>query len=408
MVLPLSALCDQETRCDVVGKVRVGLIGAGFAAEFHAECWAAHPDVELVAVASRSGEKAEAFARKHGIASAYSDYRALLDHDDIDLVDVVTPNYAHKDPVIDTAEAGKHVVVEKPLTGYFGEDLEDGDAPIGERVSRTKMFEAAMTSGAAMVESCQRAGVMLGYAENFVYAPSLQKAGRLIEASGGTVLFIRSEEAHSGSHSPYSMQWKTSGGGSLIRMGSHPIGAVLYLKREEGERKLGRPIQVSAVTAQVKNMNETIKGAGDTKLVTTWEDVENWSCAIIEFDDNTVATLIAHDVCLGGLYNDIEIFGSNFRVKCNLNPNDACVAYAPDENVFQAEYLAEKLETKGGWSFPSVDESFLNGYPQQMSDFVECVRTGRRPLSDGALGLDVLKVVYAGYKSAELGRRVEM
>ena len=104
------------------------------------------------------------------------------------------------------------------------------------------MLEAAAENAAAMVEVTRRAGVLLMYAENWVYAPSIAKANRLATAGGGAILEMRGGECHSGSHSPYSKEWRTAGGGALLRLGVHPIGAMLHLKRQEGLRRWGRPV----------------------------------------------------------------------------------------------------------------------------------------------------------------------
>ncbi len=390
-------------------KVRVGLIGAGFAARFHTNSYKTVPFAEIVAIADIVKERAETFAREHGIPDAYDDYRYILDRKDIDLVDVVTPNHVHKQPVIDAAQAGKHVVVEKPLTGYFGEDIADENVLVGEAVPKREMYAKAVQNAFEMVEACRRHGVKLGYAENFCYAPAIQKGVRLLEAADAIVLYMRGEEAHSGSHSPFAFSWRTSGGGALLRLGAHPLGAMLFVKRREGFRRFGKPIRPVAVTAQVANLTK-VKGFAEKPkhyLVTAWKDVENWGAITIEFEDGSVGVLTAHDTCLGGIYNVMEFFADNCRVICNINPNNPCVAYAPDATIFEREYIAEKLETKGGWSFPSINEDFMNGYPQEIEDFVRCVlEPERQPLSDGELGLDVVRVTYAAYWSAEEGRRI--
>ncbi|MCS7225194.1 MAG: Gfo/Idh/MocA family oxidoreductase [Armatimonadetes bacterium] len=391
-------------------EVRVGLIGAGFAARFHYDAFRSLPEVKVVAVASRTKEKAEAFARERGIPDAYGDYQRILDRTDIDLIDVVTPNFAHKEPVIAAAQSGKNVIVEKPLTGYFGEDWTEGEFD-RRQVSARKMYERAVANAREMVEACRSAKVVLGYAENFCYAPTVQKALRLLEAAEAIVLYMRGEEAHSGSHSPYSMRWKTCGGGALLRLGSHPLGAMLYVKKKEGVRRFGRPIRPRAVTATIANLTQVHGFEKKTKhfLVTGWVDVENFGTLIIEFEDGSVGLLTAHDACLGGIYNVMEFFADTCRIQCHINPNNPCVAYAPEPTVFEREYIAEKLETKAGWSFPSVNEDFMNGYPQEMADFVRCVQEpGREPESDGVLGLDVVRVTYAAYLSAEEGRKVAL
>src|SRR5437870_4405287 len=113
---------------------------------------------------------------------------------------------------------------------------------------------AATQNASAMVEATGRAGVQLMYAENWVYAPSIAKADRLAAASRGTILEMRGGECHSGSHSPYSKEWRTAGGGALLRLGVHPIGAMLHLKRQEGLRRWGRAIRPREVIDEVGDL----------------------------------------------------------------------------------------------------------------------------------------------------------
>ena len=83
-------------------------------------------------------------------------------------------------------------------------------------------------------------------------------------------------------------------------------------------------------------------------------------------------------------------------------------AYAPGGSVFGSEYLMEKLETSAGWSPPAPDEDRTQGHKHMIQDFVDAVAEGRPAAADGALGLDVIHVVYAAYLAAEQGRRVEL
>jgi len=106
--------------------------------------------------------------------------------------------------------------------------------------------------------------------------------------------------------------------------------------------------------------------------------------------------------------NVVEIYLSNSVIKCNLSQNDTCKAYAPSPEVFGEEYITEKIETKAGWSFPSPDEDWMRGYPQEMQDFIESVYYDRNPISDGELGRQVVQAVYAAYISAEEGREIRI
>ena len=116
---------------------------------------------------------------------------------------------------------------------------------------------------------------------------------------------------------------------------------------------------------------------------------------IITFDDGSKGTVFANDICLGGMKDTLDIYLSNARIHCNFSRSDALEAYAPDATVFADEYLVEKLETKAGWSSPSIDEDRFLGYRDELLDFVEAVRFDRAPLSDGELGRSVVQLVYS-------------
>jgi predicted dehydrogenase len=386
-----------------VETLGIGFIGAGFAADLHAHALGASRGVkcELRAVYSRSRERAEAFARKFGIPHAYTDHRALLDRPDIDVVTLPVVTSHHHLFAIDAARAGKHVIVEKPLTGCFVE---------AEALSRQAMLDAARQNADAILDACRENGVTLCYAENFVYAPAMAKLRRLMDRAGGTLLDLRAEESHSGSHADYSRRWATAGGGSLLRMGSHPIGAVIHLKHYEGRQRRGAPIRVASVIGEVGRLTEVpaVRATSPQWLVTSWEDVEDWSAAILTFEDGTKATVMATDVSLGGVKNLVTAYFTNGVVQVNINPNTTLQIYAPEGAVWGDEYLTEKVETKAGWQFPSPDEDWTRGYPQEMADFVDALREGREPLSGALLARETVEVIYAAYVSAQEGRRVDL
>lgn len=384
-------------------KIGIAIIGSRFAADLHAHALGKirGSKCEIVAVCSRTRESAEAFARKFDVPHVFTDHRALLARKDIHLVDLVLTTNLHHTMAIDAANAGKHIICEKPLTGCFVE---------ASAMTRQAMFDQAMKNADAVLDACRRTRVTLGYAENFVYAPPIAKLRRLMDTSGGTLLDLRAEESHSGSHAAYSRRWVTSGGGSMLRMGSHPIGAVIHLKHYEGQRKFGKPIRVKSVLADVAQLTKTEAFRKEPRkwLVSDWEDVEDWSAAILTFEDGTKATVMSTDVSLGGVKNLVTAYLSNSVVQVNINPNTSLVVYAPDEKIWGDEYITEKVETKGGWQFPSPDEDWMRGYPQEMEDFVDAVREGREPLSGALLAHETVEVIYAAYVSAQEGRRVDL
>jgi predicted dehydrogenase len=390
-------------------RVRVGMIGAGFVGNIHARAFRRITDLDLdiAAVAAVPLVQAEELAQRYGVADAYDDYQRVLDRDDINLVTVAVPNYLHEPFAIEAAQAGKHIICEKPLTGYFGGP---GAAdPVGA-TPKALMLEETLRSADRMIEAAEEHGVKLMYAENWLYCPAVEKALRLAEASDGAILEIRAQECHSGSHATYAKAWKWAGGGALIRLAPHPIGTALFFKKQEGLRRNGRPIQAASITAEAGDLSKipAFQAGTDRWLVDDWQDVENWCTLIITFDDGSRALIQASDIVLGGMEDTLQVLLSNARIDCDMTHSGMVHAYAPHEGVFAREYIMEKGGTKAGWSYPSVDEEWLLGYPQEIRDFVEAVAYDREPRCDAHLGRDVTQVIYAAYLSAEEGRRVDL
>lgn len=393
--------------------IRLALIGAGFLAETRARCYAQvyGYDVRIVAVAARTSERAATFATRHGIPRVTTDYREILAMPEVDAVDLCVPNHLHRPLTEAAAAAGKQVICTKPLTAYVGQDLaaDASDAAIAGQ-SRAHMLAVATEDAAAMVAACERAGVHLMYGENWVYAPSIRRAAGLMAHSGGAIVEMRGGECHNGSHSPFSKIWRYTGGGALIRLGAHPIGAMLHLKAAEGLARNGEPIRPVAVSAEVGDLSQIppVAQAEKSWIVRGWQDVENWAGVILTFSDGSRGIVYASDAVLGGMESKLEIFLDNGRLKCNLSPHDLLQSYSPDPSVLGDAYLMEKASTSAGWNTPLPNEDWSSGHLAMCQDFVEAVAENRPALSGGRLGLEVTRVVYAAYLAAEQGRRVQI
>lgn len=389
-------------------KVRIGMIGSQSAAHLHLNNFSKlrGAKVDIVAVASKNKEHAANFAREFDIPDYYDNHRQLLKRNDIDVVDLCIPTDLHEEFSIEAAEAGKHIICEKPLTGYFGKDREEEQ--VGFSVSKKLMLREALRGCDRVIKAVKGNRVKFMYAENWIYAPSLIKLKSLMKVSGGTILEIRAEQGHSGSQAKYSRRWKTSGGGALMRLGSHPVGSVLHLKHYEGMLKYGRPIRPKSVVAEVGHHTKIESFTKEKKkyVVSEWKDVEDWGAMIINFEDNSNATVFASDTILGGVRNILNVYLSNAVFYVNINPHDVLEVYAPEPHIFGEEYIAEKLETKAGWNFPSPDDDWMKGFPQELEDFIDAVLLNREPISGIDLAREVVEVIYAGYASAEEGRRI--
>ena len=192
--------------------IRVGIVGSRFAARFHLEGYRRvyGVPVEVVGVTSKTAESREAFARERGLR-AFDSLAALSDA--VDAVDICAPGSAHEPLAVEALRRGKHVIIEKPFTGYYGPGSADFR---GNNFPKEKMLAEAVASSDRIAAAAREAGKLVGYAENWVYAPAIQKEREILQKSRGQILWIIGDESHSGSHSPYYGIWKFSGGGSLV------------------------------------------------------------------------------------------------------------------------------------------------------------------------------------------------
>ena len=382
----------------MVQPIRIGIVGSRYAAEFHFEAYqrSATVDVEVVGVTSITEEHREKFAKERGII-AFSSLDEMLP--EVDVVDNCTAGYAHEPISIAAFEAGKHLVVEKPFTGFFGPADDTGFR--GNTFSKETMLKAAVASARRIIAAALKSRKKLCYAENWIYAPAVQKEAEIIAKTKGQILWALGDQSHSGSPSPAYGVWRLSGGGSIVGKSCHPLSAILYLKQVEGFARHGKAIRPKTVSARTHEITRNPRFVDKGFLRTDYEDVEDFCQIHVVFDDGMVADVFASEIVMGGVHNWLEIFANNHRVRCNLSPVNAMELYNPREEQLADVYVVEKIGTKQGWSTPAPDESFMFGYPQEIQDFLEAIATDREPKSGSLAASDIVGVLYAAYLSAE-------
>jgi len=376
--------------------VRTGIVGSGFSATFHFEALSkVHgANVEVVGVHSLDTEGGTAYAEARDIRF-FDSLDAMLD--EVDAIHVCVPPMGHEPLSVAGLRRDKFVVCEKPLTGYFGDGSEEFH---WDRADMQVALDAALASVDRILDAeAQSAGRLL-YAENWVYAPSIQKEREILEKTGGQILWVHGEEAHSGSHSVDYAYAARCGGGVLIGKGCHPLSAALYLKRVEGRARNGKPIQPAEVTARTHAITR-LEGFRDEGFIRTdYYDIDDFAVIHVTFADGTVATLMTSDIVLGGIHNWVEICANNHRTVCNINPNTAMETYNPREDLFRDIYTVEKIGTKQGWTCTSPDEDWMTGYPQEIEAFYRTIAYGEEPESDSLLAADSISTIYSAYLSA--------
>jgi myo-inositol 2-dehydrogenase/D-chiro-inositol 1-dehydrogenase len=344
-------------------RTKVALLGAGFIAGIHIECYHRFvPDAEVVAVFSRNARRARAFARKHGIAQAFSELADAITESGCEVVDVCLPNFLHHAAVMAAAKARKHVIVEKPLALNLAE-------------------------AAAMIAACRKAGRKLCYAEELCFAPKYERVRKLInEGAVGRIFQMRQCEKHSGPHSDWFYDIAQSGGGAIMDMGCHGIAWFRWMLG-------GRP---RAVSVQAHLQRGLIHGrrtrAEENSLVT------------VEFESGAVGVAENSWVKHGGMDDRIEIYGTGGVIYADLFMGNAALTYS--EGGYG--YAMEKAGATKCWSFAVFEEAFNQGYPQELAHFIKCIREDREPVVTGEDGRAVLEIMMAAYRSARTGCKVKL
>lgn len=218
-------------------EICIGMAGSGRATELHMNALQRYTGVPVCYkhIIGRRLEKVNSYKKRYGFQNASLNFDDLLNDSEIDVVDICTPPYLHEEMIYKALAAGKHVICEKPLSGYFGQE---GDKePIGFHVSKQKMYDELMKSLDKLKCAIEKSDKMFMYAENFVYAPAINKAAEIIRKKKSKILYAKGEESLKGSSSPVAGEWNKTGGGTFIRTGAHPLTAILWLKRIEGETR---------------------------------------------------------------------------------------------------------------------------------------------------------------------------
>lgn len=342
-------------------KTKVALLGAGFIGEIHLESYRRFvPEAEVIAIYSGTEQRAEEFARRHGIPHWFASLDELLARADCEIVDIGLPNFVHANVAIAAARARKHVIVEKPLCMT----LEEADE---------------------MTEACRQAGKKLMYAEQLCFAPKYERIRHLIrEGAIGQPYLIKQSEKHSGPHSDWFYDVDRAGGGVIMDMGCHALGWFRWM--------LGG----AAATSVYASMN-TVLHKGRTRG-------EDQSIMIVDFENGV--TGLAEDSWArhGGMDDRVEVYGTEGVTYADLFMGNSALTYS----LRGYGYAAEKAGPTQGWTFSMYEEAFNQGYPQELRHFVQCVREDAEPLVTAADGRAVLEMIYAAYESARTGAKVSL
>lgn len=318
-------------------------------------------------IVARRKEQLEVAKAIYGFEETSYDFEDLLTDPDIDVIDICTPPYVHEEMIERAMLAGKHVICEKPLTGYFG--MSGDEYPIGINVSKKVMYLQLLESIRRLRQIIRKSGKKFMYAENFVYAPAVLKAAEIITAKKSRILYAKGEESLKGSSSPVAGEWDKTGGGTFIRTGSHPLSAILWLKQQEAKAH-GIDIKVKSVIADMGRITPNLSDYEHRHIAANPVDVEDCGTVILNFTDDSRAVIIAADTLLGGSKNYVELYCNDAAINCTLTMSDLMSTYFLDEDNLDNVYISEMLPSKIGWNKPFLEDEIIRGYTDEMRDFM--------------------------------------
>ena len=328
--------------------INVGLIGCGGIAEAHIRGYLKVEDAHVSAVCDVVQEHAERRAALAGGAQIFRDISTMLMESDIQAVDICLPHYLHKDAIVAAANAGKHILCEKPLCITLAEANEVNQA-------------------------VKQNGVTLMCAHNQLFMPPIQDAKRLLDANTfGKIYEIRTFDTfyNQGLSNRESVGWRgqraLSGGGELLDTGYHPSYLLLYLAGS-------RPVEVTAMLSSFH---------------LTFLDGEDSAQVLVRCANGIVGNIVTSWAYDAGPQTDrFQVFAE----KGHLSSNGSTLVY----QVRGSEPVTMQ--------FPRV-----NTFEDEIADFIACLREKRRPLNNEDDGISVLKLILGAYQAAEEKRIVEL
>lgn len=341
-----------------------GIVGCGMISRFHAKAIAEVDGAELVACYNRRSESAASFASEHDI-TAYDDLDAMLADPRVDIVSICTPSGAHMEPAVAAANAGKHVIVEKPL-------------------------EITLTRCDAIIAACEKNNVILSTVLPSRFHKSSQLLKQAVDAGKfGTlslgdsyVKWFRTQEYYDSG--AWRGTWSLDGGGALMNQAIHSVDLLIWL--------MGPVAQISAQTATLAH--ERI-------------EVEDVATASLRFENGALGVIEATTAAFPGALKKIELHGSHGSATIeeeDIKAWEFAEMTAEDERI--AATYQSVTETGGGAADPSAIGHAAHA--AQFRDVVNAIKTGGQPSIDGAEGRRSVEVILAIYKSAETGNAIQL
>lgn len=341
-------------------KIKFGIVGTGAIAKMHAEALKGMDNAELVAVYDKVGERAQSFAASYGV-KAISSFEDFLNDSDIEAVTIATPTGIHAEVAIPVAQAGKHILCEKPLDVT----LEKADAIIHacneNKVFLSSVFQSRFARSVQAIKRAYDAG----------------RFGKIVLAST-QVKWYRSQEYYDSAG--WRGTWALDGGGALMNQSIHTIDLLLYIN--------GDPCETFAYYGILSHKDI---------------EVEDNLCAVVKYQNGSMGTIEVSTSCAPGFPRRVEISGTNGTA---VMEGDKIVCWDfvdsnEDDTIIMAECgVSEGLQ--GGAGDPMAIGH--TGHRQQLSDLADAIINDREPFLSGVEGRRAVKFICGIYESCRTGQ----
>ena len=385
----------------------VALVGAGFINSVHAKAWLSVRDAEIVAICSPTSgnaNKLAAFCRDTGVGKpkVYSDIRETVKDPLVDAVWVSSPNYARLSIVRAIAEEVREdrsnvrgIACEKPLAASVGEAKE-------------------------MLKLAEGAGILHGYLENQVFAPSLTRGKEIVwkfARDSGRPYLARAAEEHGGPHSSWFWVPKMSGGGVVLDMMCHSLEASRFMLTSPDETR--GQLRVRTVSGEIASLKwtrpeyaEELKKRTDGQANYAESPAEDFGRATVTFeaaDGNIVIAETSVMWCYSGpgVRLVLDLLGPEYYMSVNSLQPDLHVFLSKNVKSKTRAYFVEKQGAEQGLMPTVADESFTYGFQAEDRYMVQSFLQNRLPSENWHDGIAILELIMACYMSAEEGRRLK-
>ena len=389
-------------------SIGIGFVGGGFITRFHIQSLIGVRNCEVLGVMSRtksSAEESAALARRIGVgeAKAFETVSDMVADPNIDAIWICAPNFTRieiMEEIVDSIENGKG-----ELIGVTCEK------PLGRNVKEAKK----------VLELTQRVGLLDGYLENQVFAPSVTRGKEITWSRGakatGRPYLARAAEEHSGPHMPWFWEGELQGGGVLNDMMCHSVEEARFLLTDpEKKRESLTPVSVNAYASCLKwqrpEYAEILRKNSGGKTDYLERPSEDFARSLIEYKDEENQKLVVETTtswCFvgAGLRLSMELFGPEYSMFVNTLDSDLKVFFSRKVAGAEGEDLVEKQNAESGEMPVVSSEADTYGYTAENRHMVESFLAGKRPEENFSDGLAVTELLMAAYMSAEQDKTIQ-